>query len=127
MTRPLRDPGIFNQFLHVFFSRVLSDFRFGQAAIWAPRPRSPGGDSNRLEPTMTTMMITTMTTMMSVATMMTITTMMTMMMTIVTMNTISTMMTIVFVRKLKVVHKQVGGCLISYNLQLACVRELEVI
>ena len=30
-------------------------------------------------------------------------------------------------RKLEVVHKEVGGCLISYNLQLACIRKLEVI
>ena len=30
-------------------------------------------------------------------------------------------------RKLEVVHKEVGGCLISYNLQLACVRKFEVI
>ena len=30
-------------------------------------------------------------------------------------------------RLLEVVHKQVGGCLISYNLQLACVRKLEFI
>ena len=29
---------------------------------------------------------------------------------------------VVFVRKLNVVHKQVGGCLISYHLQLACLR-----
>ena len=28
---------------------------------------------------------------------------------------------VVFVRKLEVVHMQVGGGLISYNLQLACV------
>ena len=35
------------------------------------------------------------------------------------------MMTIEFVRKLEVVHKQVGGCLISYNLQLVCVRKLD--
>ena len=28
-----------------------------------------------------------------------------------------------FIRKLEVVHKQVGVCLISYNLQLACVRK----
>ena len=34
---------------------------------------------------------------------------------------------VVFVRKLEVVHKQVRSCLISYNLQLACVRKLEVI
>ena len=47
--------------------------------------------------------------------------------TILTMVTISTMMTIIFVRKLEVVYKQVGGCLISYNLKLACVRMLEVI
>ena len=32
-----------------------------------------------------------------------------------------------YMRKLEVVHKEVGGCLISYNLQLACVRKLEVI
>ena len=37
------------------------------------------------------------------------------------------LMTIKFVRKLEVVHKEVGGCLISYNLQLACVMMLEVI
>ena len=43
------------------------------------------------------------------------------MMIILTMMTISPMMTIVFVRKLEAVHKKVGGCLISYNLQLACV------
>ena len=36
-------------------------------------------------------------------------------------------MTNKFVRKLKVVHKEVGDCLISYNLQLAYVRRLEVI
>ena len=30
-------------------------------------------------------------------------------------------------RKLKVVHEKFGGCLISYNLQIACVRKLEVI
>ena len=29
--------------------------------------------------------------------------------------------------KLEIVHKEFGGCLISYNLQLACVRKLEVI
>ena len=34
-------------------------------------------------------------------------------------------MTIKFVRKLEVVHKEVGGCLISYNLQLACVKAKE--
>ena len=28
---------------------------------------------------------------------------------------------VVFVWKLEVEHKQVGGCMISYNLQLACV------
>ena len=31
-----------------------------------------------------------------------------------------------YTRKLEIVHKEVGGCLISYNLQLACVRKLEV-
>ena len=31
---------------------------------------------------------------------------------------------VVFVRKLKVVHKQVGDCLISYHLQLACLKKL---
>ena len=36
-------------------------------------------------------------------------------------------MTIKFVRKLEAVHKEVGGCLISYNLQLACLTKLEVI
>ena len=32
-------------------------------------------------------------------------------------------------KKLEVVHvhKEVGGCLISYNLQLACIRKLKVI
>ena len=49
------------------------------------------------------------------------------MMTISTMLTISTMMSIMFVRKLEVVHKQVGGYLIPYNIQLACVRKLMVI
>ena len=33
---------------------------------------------------------------------------------------------VVFVRKLEVVHNQVGGCLISYNLQLACLRKVGV-
>ena len=32
-----------------------------------------------------------------------------------------------FFRKLVVVQKQVGGCLIPYNLQLACARKLKVI
>ena len=32
-----------------------------------------------------------------------------------------------YTRKLEVVHKEVGGCLISYNLQIACVGKLEVI
>ena len=32
-----------------------------------------------------------------------------------------------YMMKLEVVHKEVGGCLISYNLRLACVRKLEVI
>ena len=32
-----------------------------------------------------------------------------------------------YVRKLKVVHKEVGGCLIRYNLQLACEGKLEII
>ena len=36
------------------------------------------------------------------------------------------MVSIAFVRKLKLLHKQVGGYLISYSLQLACVRKLEV-
>ena len=36
-------------------------------------------------------------------------------------------MTMVTMRKLEVVHKEVWGCLISYNLQVACVRKLEVI
>ena len=30
-------------------------------------------------------------------------------------------------RMLEVVHKEVGGCLMSYNLRLACARKLEVI
>ena len=29
-----------------------------------------------------------------------------------------------YTRKLEAAHKEVGGCLISYNLQLACVRKL---
>jgi len=41
--------------------------------------------------------------------------------------TMATMMTLVTVRKLEVVHKEVGGRLISYNLQLSCVRKLEVV
>ena len=49
------------------------------------------------------------------------------MMNILTMMTIPTMMSIVFVRKLKVVHKQVEGFLIPYNLQPPSVRKLEVI
>ena len=32
-----------------------------------------------------------------------------------------------YVRKLKVVHKEVGGCLIQYNLQLACEGKLGII
>ena len=32
-----------------------------------------------------------------------------------------------YVRKLKVVPKEVGGCLIRYNLQLACEGKLEII
>ena len=32
-----------------------------------------------------------------------------------------------YMRKLEVVHKQVDGYLISYNLQLAFVRKLEVV
>ena len=50
--------------------------------------------------TMTTMMLMKMTTMM-----------------IITITTMTTMMTNL--------HKQVGGYLIQYNLQLACVRKLE--
>ena len=61
--------------------------------------------------------------MITISTMMTISTIM----TIATMMTISTMLSIVFGRKLEVLHKEVGGCLISYNLQLACVRMLDVI
>ena len=34
---------------------------------------------------------------------------------------------VVFVRKLEALHKLVGGCLISFDLQLACVRKLEVV
>ena len=30
-------------------------------------------------------------------------------------------------KKLEIVQKEVGGCLISYNVRLACVRKLEVI
>ena len=33
----------------------------------------------------------------------------------------------IFVRKLEAAHKHVGGCLISYNFQLACVMKLEII
>ena len=40
---------------------------------------------------------------------------------------LSVLMAIAFVGKLEVVHKEVEGCLISYNLQLACIRKLEVI
>ena len=40
---------------------------------------------------------------------------------------LDTIMTSVFLRKLEVVHKRVGSCLISYNFQLACVRKLEII
>ena len=32
-----------------------------------------------------------------------------------------------YTRKLVVVHKEVKGCLMSYNLQLACLRKLQVI
>ena len=53
-----------------------------------------------------------MLTLMTILTMMTISTMM----IILTMMTIFTMVTIVFVRKLEVVHEEVGGCLISYKL-----------
>ena len=35
---------------------------------------------------------------------------------------LSVLMAIAFVRKLEVVHKEVEGCLISYNLQLSCVK-----
>ena len=41
--------------------------------------------------------------------------------------TMATMEVAGYMRKLEVVHKEVGGCLISYILQLACVRKLEVI
>ena len=34
---------------------------------------------------------------------------------------------VVFVEKLEVVHKQGGDYLISFNLQLSCVRKIEVI
>ena len=82
--------------------------------------------------TITTIMIMTMTiltTMISMPTMMTILTMMAILTktTSLTMMTISTLMSIVFVSKLEVVHKQVGGYLIPYNLQPPCVRMLEVI
>ena len=40
---------------------------------------------------------------------------------------LSVLMAIAFVGKLEVVHKEVEGCLISYNLHLTCVRKLEVI
>ena len=48
-------------------------------------------------------------------------------MTMATMMTKTIMITFVFVRKLEVVQKQVRGSMISYNLQLACVRKMEVI
>ena len=62
-------------------------------------------------------------------------------MTTMTIAIMAAMMTMMTMRKLEVVHKQfgaymrklealnkeVGGCLIWYNLQLACVRQLEVI
>ena len=35
--------------------------------------------------------------------------------------------TVLLLRELEVVHKQIGGCLISYNLRLACLRKLEVV
>ena len=38
-----------------------------------------------------------------------------------------TTMTMATMRKLEVVHKEVGGCPISYNLQLAYIRKLDVI
>ena len=47
------------------------------------------------------------------------------MMIMLTMMTISNMMTIAFIGKLRVVHKQVGGCLISYNIRPACVTRCE--
>ena len=47
--------------------------------------------------------------------------------TIMTTMTIATMMSMATMRKLEVVHKKVGGCLISFNLQLASVRKLEAI
>ena len=54
---------------------------------------------------------------------------MTNMTTMITMTTktMATMMTMETRRKLEVVHKEVKGCLISNNLQLAFVRNLEVI
>ena len=47
-------------------------------------------------------------------------------MTMTAMMTTTAMMTMTAIMNLQVVHKEVGGCLISYNLQLACVRKLEV-
>ena len=34
---------------------------------------------------------------------------------------------VICMKKFEVVQKEVGGCLISYNLQLDCVKKLEVI
>ena len=48
-------------------------------------------------------------------------------MTIMTIMTIATRMSMATMRKLEVVHKKVGGCLISFNLQLASVRKFEAI
>ena len=82
--------------------------------------------------TMMTMM--TLSTMMSILSMMTISTVITIstIMTILTMRAISPMITTVSLRKLEAVHKEVGGCLISYNLKFACIfifliRKLDVI
>ena len=67
-------------------------------------------------PVLSCPVLTTMTTMFTMTTMTTTTTM-----------TAMTMMAMATMRKLEVGHNESGGCLISYNLQLACVRKLEVI
>ena len=69
----------------------------------------------------------TLVTMMTMATRMTMTTMMTISTVITIHVTCLKVSMVVFVWKLEVVHKKTGGCLISYNLQLACVKKLEVI
>ena len=48
-------------------------------------------------------------------------------MTTMTTMTVATMMTMATLKKWQVVHKEVGGCLISYNLRLTSIRKLEII